>query len=395
MLYLLRNLSNIDGLGPLRIFGSHLVLICIGAALSLLITYRMLPRLWHRLPCDRGKALTPDGTLAKGKPTGAGLIFFLLVLPVLILVLPILPATHQAFVADDGGFSWRGFSMLLSSEWLCVGCIYIAMICGYLDDRAIKPWGRGKKLVIDVIISFLAGLALCKFQNMEMWIPFTKIVFEINWILYSLITTVIITVILNVTNCSDGIDGLVGTQTIVSLLVLTVFLYGVVGHEMVAKYLLIPHNPDGAYWAILTSVFTGSLLAYLWYNAEPSSVLMGDAGSHGLGMLMGIAIMATGNPFVLFAIMPVVLFDGICGLIKILYLKALKKVGKGVEKVPTTKEELKALPWHHFIAFAFRCPIHDHCRKELKWSKIQVVIRFLIIQLVLMPIMLLIILKIR
>lgn len=395
MLYLLKNLSEGSGFGPLRIFGSHLVLICIGAALTLFITYIMLPKLWHRLPRDRGKDITPDGKQSLGKPTGAGLIFFLLTLPVLFLVLPILPSTHQAFVGEDGGFSWRGFSMLLSTEWLCVGCIYLAMLCGYLDDRSKKPWGRGKKLVLDVFVSFLAGLALCKFQSMEIWIPFTKVSFDISWLAYTLIATSIIVVILNVTNCSDGIDGLVGTQTVVSLLVLTVFLYGVVGHEKIAEYLLVPHNPDGAYWAILTSTFIGALLAYLWYNAEPSSVLMGDAGSRGLGMLMGIAIMATGNPLILFAVMPVVLFDGICGLLKILYLKTLKKLGVGLEKVPTCREEVKALPWHHFIAFAFRCPIHDHCRKELKWSKVQVVIRFLIIQLVLIPSLMLLILKVR
>lgn len=395
MLYLLKNLSNVSGLGPLRIFGSHLVLICIGAALTLILSFVLLPKLWNRLPRDRGKSLTPDGKQSEGKPTGAGVVFFLLVLPVLFLVLPILPPTHQAFVSDDGGFSWRGFSMLLRKEWLCVGCIYLAMLSGYLDDRSIKPWGRSKKLALDIIISFLAGIALCKFQSMELWIPFTKVTFDIHWFIYAIITTAIITVILNVTNCSDGIDGLVGTQTIVSLLILTIFLYGVVGHEKVAAYLLVPHNPDGAYWAILTSTFTGSLLAYLWYNAEPSSVLMGDAGSRGIGMLMGIAIMATGNPFILFAIMPVVLFDGICGLIKISYLKVLKKIGRGVEKIPTSREELDALPWHHLIAFAFRCPVHDHCRKELGWSKIQVVIRFLIIQLILMPTLLILIIKIR
>jgi phospho-N-acetylmuramoyl-pentapeptide-transferase len=395
MLYLLKNFSDINGLGPLRIFGSHLVLICIGAALALLLSFFLLPKLWNRLPRDRGKALTPDGKLSEGKPTGAGIIFFLLSLPVLFLVLPILPTTHQAFFANNGEFTWRGFSMLLSSEWLCVGCIYLAMLFGYLDDRAKKPWGRGKKLVFDIIVSFLAGLALCKFQQMELWIPFTKVVFEVHWLVYSLITTAVVAISLNVTNCSDGIDGLVGTQTIVSLLVLSIFLYGVVGHEMVSKYLLVPHNPDGAIWAILTATFTGSLLAYLWFNAEPSSVLMGDAGSRGLGVLMGVAIMATGNPFIIFAIMPVVLFDGICGLIKISYLKVLNKIGKGVKKVPTTKEEIKALPWHHLIAFAFRCPVHDHCRKELGWSKIQIVIRFLIIQLILMPSLLILILKIR
>lgn len=395
MLYLLKNLSSLDGFGPFRIFGSHLVLICIGAALSLILSYFLLPRLWNRLPRDRGKGLTPDGKQSAGKPTGAGIIFFLLTLPVLFLVLPIHSTTHQAFIADDGSFNWNGFSILLSKEWLCVWCIYLAMFCGFFDDHSKKPWGRGKKLVLDFAISFLAGVALCKFQSMEIWLPFTKVTFEVSWLTYSLIATLVIVISLNATNCSDGIDGLVGTQTVISLLVITVLLYGVVGHEKIAEYLLVPHNPDGAYWAILTSSFVGALLAYLWYNAEPSVVLMGDAGSRGLGMLMGIAIMAMGNPFIILAIMPVVLTDGICGLIKIIYLSSLKLIGKGVEKVPTTEEEFSAMPFYHRIAFLFRCPVHDHFRKNKGWSKIQVVIRFLIIQLIAMPTLLLLILKIR
>jgi phospho-N-acetylmuramoyl-pentapeptide-transferase len=395
MLYLLKNLSDIGGLGPLRMLGSHLVLIAVGAALSLILSFIMLPKLWNRLPQDRGKSLTPDGKQSAGKPTGAGIIFFLAALPVLVLVLPVLPSAHHAFVGENGGFSWKGFSMLLSKEWLSVGCIYLAMVCGYLDDRAVKPWSRGRKLVLDAFVSILAGLALCNFQSMELWFPFTKAVVVVPWPVYTLVAAFVIAVSLNVTNCSDGIDGLLGTQTVISLLLLTVFLYGVVGHEKIASYLLIPHNPDGAVWAIMTSTFVGALLAYLWFNAEPSSVLMGDAGSRGLGMLIGIIIMVIGNPFIIFAIMPVVLFDGACGLIKIIYLNFLKKIGKGVAKIPVNKEERKALPWHHIIAFAFRCPIHDHCRKELGWSKVQVVIRFMIIQIVLIPTLLLLILKVR
>ncbi|MBO7299504.1 MAG: hypothetical protein J6V41_06820 [Kiritimatiellae bacterium] len=395
MLYLLKNLSEISGLGPLRMFGSHLVLICIGAALALSLSFILLPRLWNRLPRDRGKALTPDGKQSEGKPTGAGVIFFLAVLPVLVLVLPIFPSTHQACFDADGIISCKGFGFLISKEWLSVGCVYLAMLCGFLDDKAIKPWGRKKKLILDIIVSFIASLVLCGFKSVELWIPFSKEIIAVPWFVYSMIATFIIAVSMNVTNCSDGIDGLVGSQTVISLLLITIILYGIVGHEKIASYLLVPHNPDGALWAIMTSSFVGALLAYLWYNAEPSAVLMGDAGSRGLGMLMGLTIMVTGNPFILIAVMPVVLFDGICGLIKISYLGALKKIGKGVKKVPTTKEEIKALPWHHLIAFAFRCPVHDHCRKEKGWSKVQVVIRFLILQLILIPTFLLIIFKIR
>ena len=72
----------------LRLFSSHIVLLSIGILTTWILTWIVLPRLWHRLPHDHGKALVPGGELSKGKPTGAGRWLLLLLLPAFILFLP-------------------------------------------------------------------------------------------------------------------------------------------------------------------------------------------------------------------------------------------------------------------------------------------------------------------
>ncbi len=65
---------------------------------------------------------------------------------------------------------------------------------------------------------------------------------------------------------------------------------------MVAGHLGIPTNPEGQDWAIMAFIMAGAVCGYLWYNAPPSAVLMGDAGSRPLGLLIGMLVVATGNP---------------------------------------------------------------------------------------------------
>ena len=75
--------------GPFRLFSSHLMLLAAGTLTGGLIIWSFLPRLWDRLPTDRGKILAADGGMkSAGKPTGAGLLLSLLLLPVLVLFVP-------------------------------------------------------------------------------------------------------------------------------------------------------------------------------------------------------------------------------------------------------------------------------------------------------------------
>lgn len=367
--------------GPFRLLQSHVVMMGGGALAAALVIWWWLPTLAKRCPLDRGKMVTTvdgkqvaisGGTDAKAKPTGTGKAMAILLLPVILCFFPI---------------------YALESFWDLgvIACIYMCMISGYLDDCADIPWGGLKKGLFDIAVSMLAAFCLCHGEAVSVWWPFTRVETLMPVWLYIPIAGALLFGAINTTNCSDGIDGLAGLLTLLSLVALTVLLYVVIGHSVVADYLLIPHSNSAAKWAVLVSIFAGSMGAYLWYNCNPSSLLMGDAGSRMFGMVIGLAALATGNLCVLFVVAPMLLINGGLGLVKLACLRLLRMAGR-----PVTRPEPGVPPTLlQRIFFTFTFPLHDHCRKQLKWSGQQVVIRFLLLQALLLPILFLIFIKVR
>ena len=117
----------------------------------------------------------------------------------------------------------------------------------------------------------------------------------------------------------------------------------------------------------------GCLAGYLWYNAPPSSLLMGDAGSRPLGLLIGMLVLATNNPLFIAIIGPVILLNGATGLVKVALIRFLW--GARAAKGPLS--------------------LHDHCRKELGWSNSQVLVRFFLLHVGVSSLLVVIALKIR
>ena len=357
----------------LRLFSSHIVLLSIGLLTSGLLTAVLLPRFWKFLPHDHGKAMVPGGEVSKGKPTGAGLLMALFILPVLLLVVP-----------PD----WSVCGVILS--------LYAIMYSGYKDDASQVPWGQLKKGLIDLFCSLLAAFFLSKGTSEPVWLPFTTRVFLVPGWLYIPIAAFILWLSINAMNCSDGVDGVAGSLGLISLLSLSALLYLVLGYKPVADYLLLPHYPDSAKWAILAATLAGTLAGYLWHNAEPSSVLMGDAGSRMFGMMIGVAVLATGNPLLLIVVAPVVLVNGGTGLVKILLLRFLRKLG--FDTTPTDRLPKSAAVKQPLLIrgiHSVRFPLHDHCRKTLGWKNSQVLMRFVLIQAFLIPLLFALFIKVR
>ena len=360
--------------GPFRLFSSHMMLLSAGTLTAGVVVWSFLPRLWNRLPTDKGKILAPDGgVLSIGKPTGAGLLMSLLILPVLVLFVPM--GLWEAGV---------------------VVCLYFCMLFGYLDDRSEKPWGELKKGLLDLLVALFAAGFLYLGQGSSLWLPFVKHAIEIPVYYYIPGAAMLLWFTMNATNCSDGVDGLAGSLTLLSLFALAGLLYGVVGYRPIANYLLIPHNPDGARWAILVATMAGALAGYLWHNAEPSRVLMGDAGSRLLGMLVGVAVLVAGNPFLIFVVSPVVLVNGGTGLFKLILLRGFRLIGFDVRPPGKLTPEAAAKQFALVKALhRIRFPLHDHCRKNMAWSNAQVLMRFVLIQSFLTPLLFVILVKIR
>lgn len=148
--------------GPFRLLQSHALLLAGGTFVAALVTWILLPRLWPRLPRDRGKVLCKDmdGMKSAGKPTGAGLCVSLICLPVIIL-----------------------FAPLRCWDFAAVLTLYGAMLFGYLDDRSLVPWGELKKGLLDAVVSIaiavfiFLGHSEWSAQGTEVmicWLPFWK-----------------------------------------------------------------------------------------------------------------------------------------------------------------------------------------------------------------------------
>lgn len=352
--------------GPFRLLNSYLVLIGLASFSAAVLSWILLQRQagFGLVPRDRGKALVEGGHASKGKPTGVGLLLMLFTLPVLVLLMP--PSLKV---------------------WELVACLFMAMMTGFLDDSAHLPWGEFKKGMLDLLICVAASVALCQLEPVRMWLPLVKGDFLVPAWAFILISSPVMWLAINSTNCTDGVDGLAGTLSLLSLLYLGGLLYGVVGHKTIASYLLVTHNPEGAQGALLVFTFVGTLTAYLWFNAEPSQMLMGDAGSRPLGLLMGMAVMAAGNPFLIVVAAPIILVNGGTGLFKLALLRIVKRLGF------ETAADTASTPVR--LLHSIRFPLHDHCRKHLKWSNAQVLMRFSLLQALLIPFLLVLLIKLR
>lgn len=360
--------------GPFRLLSSHLMLMAAGTLLGGLIVWSRLPKLWRLLPHDGGKALAADGGMAaKGKPTGAGMIFSLLAVPVIVLMVPLEP--------------WMS---------LVIFALYLCMLFGFLDDSSKVPWGELRKGLLDAVVALIAAYCIYRSQGGGMWFPLTKSVVVVPLYIYLPLASFVLWFTMNAINCSDGVDGLAGSLTLFSLFALAALLYGVVGYKPVADYLLIPHNADGARWAILVATMAGALAGYLWHNAEPSRVLMGDAGSRLLGMLVGVSVLVAGNPVLVVVVAPMLLLNGGTGLFKLGLLRILRYVGFDVRQTAKLSQEDAQ---HQFVLVRalhkVRFPLHDHCRRQMGWSNPQVLVRFTLIQAFLTPLLFVIIVKVR
>ena len=362
--------------GPFRLLQSHALLLAGGTFTAALLAWILLPKFFPRLPRDHGKAILKDmgGMRSAGKPTGGGLVVTLVALPAILLFAPLAP--------------W---------DLAAVAALYAAMLFGYLDDRSAMPWGELKKGLLDALVSVAIAVFIFLGHSEDMegsrvmvaWLPFFKGPVMINdvgvWLipgwLYVPASAFILWFTMNATNCSDGVDVLSGTLTVVTLVMLAVVLYVVVGYRPVAHYFLIPVYAEAARWAIVVMVVAGAFAGYLWYNAEPSKVLMGDAGSRFLGILVATASLMTGNPLLVMALSPVVLVNGGGGLGKLVLLRLAKKIGFDIGEDNVIRK--------------VRFPLHDHCKKNLGWSNAQVLMRFTLLQLAIMPILLVLLIKIR
>jgi len=335
--------------GPLRLLDSFFFLSAVGFAVAAAATWVLLPRLWNLLPRDRGRAFAVNAELSVGKPVSAGVIFIAIFAVVSLLFVPF------------GAVAIRAIPFVL-----------VAMVVGYLDDRR-GGFSEYLLAVMDLVVALGAAVAILGVATSTVWLPGWKDAIVLPPWLSLPLATGVIWLSINATNCSDGVDGVSGSLTATAIMILGGLLYAVIGNQVVAGHLNIPVNLEGAGWAIEAFVMVGCVAGYLWYNASPSQVLMGDAGSRPLGLLIGMLVVATGNPLFLLLVGSVIVLNGATGLMKVALARFF-----GIR-----------------LLSSIRFPLHDHCRKELNWSNTQVLVRFMLLHLGVSALLIILVLKVR
>jgi phospho-N-acetylmuramoyl-pentapeptide-transferase len=198
----------------------------------------------------------------------------------------------------------------------------------------------------------------------SLMVPFFKeIAYPLGVFGFMLLTYFVIVGTSNAVNLTDGLDGLAIMPTVMVAGALGVFAY-VTGNAVFAKYLLIPYIPGAGELTVFCAALVGAGLAFLWFNAYPAQVFMGDVGALALGGALGTVAVVVRQEIVLFIMGGVFVVETLSVMLQVGYFKYTKKrFGEG-------RRILKMAPLHHHFEVG-------------GWKETQVVVRFWIITMIL------------
>ncbi|HEY8591725.1 MAG TPA: phospho-N-acetylmuramoyl-pentapeptide-transferase [Sphingomicrobium sp.] len=247
--------------------------------------------------------------------------------------------------------------------WACLLVTAGFGLIGWLDDydKVRKAHHAGlagrTRLILEFAIAGFATWLMVRSSGTSLHLPFVKdSVADLGWF-YILFGAFVIVAFGNAVNLTDGLDGLATMPVIIASLAFLIITY-LVGNAKFASYLGIPHVPGTGDLTVLLMAIIGAGLAFLWFNAPPAAVFMGDTGSLALGGALGAVAVATHHEFVLVIIGGLFVVEALSVIIQV---AVYKRTGKRV-----------------FLM----APIHHHF-EQIGWSEPTVVIRFWIISFVL------------
>ncbi|HEX4800109.1 MAG TPA: phospho-N-acetylmuramoyl-pentapeptide-transferase, partial [Sphingomicrobium sp.] len=258
------------------------------AGTALLIGLLLGPKFisWLRVTQGKGQPIRSDGPqshLAKrGTPTMGGLLILISVSISVLLWMNLANPYVWACLLVTAGFG----------------------LIGWLDDydkvkKAHHAGLSGKmRLVLEFGIAGVATWLMIRTGGTGLHLPFVKeTVADLGWF-YIVFGAFVIVAFGNAVNLTDGLDGLATMPVIIASLAFLLISY-LVGNVKFAAYLGIPHVPGAGDLTVLLMAIIGAGLAFLWFNAPPAAVFMGDTGSLALGGALGAISVATHHEFVL------------------------------------------------------------------------------------------------
>ena len=318
---------------------------------------------------ERDPSIDPFGVEKKGVPTMGGII---IIVAILIPVLLFARVRNIYIILMVATTLWLGF-------------------LGFMDDyikifRRNKEGLKGKyKIVGQVSIGFIVGLTLwlspdavvrenvsVQQQNQEVvvkhkteavkslktTIPFMKnhnlnysevmgflgeYKVAAGWVLFVILTILVVTAVSNGANLNDGMDGMCAGNSAIIGLALMILCY-VSGHIVYASYFDIMYIPHAEELVVFLSAFTGAMIGFLWYNAYPAQIFMGDTGSLTIGGIIGVCAVIIHKELLLPILCGVFFVESLSVIIQTQWFKLMKKKGKRVRVFRAT-------------------PIHDNFRR--------------------------------
>ena len=247
--------------------------------------------------------------------------------------------------------------------WACLAVTIGFGLIGFMDDydKVSKSSHRGVpgrvRLLLEFIVAGIAAYLIVSQINTYLYIPFVSDRAIPLGPVYYVFAAFVIVGAGNAVNLTDGLDGL-ATMPVVIAAGTFALICSLAGRVDFSEYLGIPHVPGAGELAIFCAAIMGAGLAFLWFNAPPAAVFMGDTGSLALGGALGAIAVASHHEIVLAIVGGLFVFEALSVIIQVFWFK---RTGKRVFRM---------------------APIHHHF-EQLGWSESTVVIRFWIVSIVL------------
>jgi phospho-N-acetylmuramoyl-pentapeptide-transferase len=348
LLYFADYLMTFDG--GFRVFHYLTFRAILGALTSLVISFIIGPVMIRKLSRNKiGQSireLGPQSHYEKaGTPTMGG---------ALILV----AITFSTLLWADLSNRYIWVILLVTLGYGIIGFIddYRKVIKGNSDGLSAKAKYVGQSVIGLMAAVFLYKTAILPAET-QLIVPFFKDFMLDMGLMYVVLTYFVIVGTSNAVNLTDGLDGLAIMPTVMVATGLGIFAY-LSGHVTFSEYLAIPYLPNAGELIVFCAALVGAGLGFLWFNAYPAMVFMGDVGALALGAALGVLAVLVRQEIVLMIMGGVFVMETVSVIIQV---ASFKMTGKRVFRM---------------------APIHHHF--ELKgWPEPRVIVRFWIITVIL------------
>ena len=250
--------------------------------------------------------------------------------------------------------------------WLALGVTLAFGAIGFVDDflKIKRRQNRGLsgrvKFLLTALVGGAAGWAVLSLPaayglSSTVALPFFKrAVFDIG-LLYIVLVILVLAATSHSVNLTDGLDGLASGATLIAAATYTIFTY-VAGNSIVAGYLQVPYVPGVGEVAIFCAALVGASLGFLWFNAHPAEMFMGDVGSLAIGGGIGIVAVLCKQEIVLLLVGGLFVIEALSVIVQVASFKL------------TGKRVLRMAPIHHHFELA-------------GWAESKIIVRFWIVAL--------------